>query len=176
MSKYIFRNDKPYVVSVPTPYGGSLSIPPGSSVAGDYFIAFHKQSPILTPVLPGEIVHPKSIVGEFNSAKTKQRELEEKEQNTPSLEKLEIPQELSIPKDIAEPPVRNKGGRPPKKKTLEEAAKDLWKEVTFVQPDASDVDSMSKEDLSKLANKFSIPKTLSESAQRVAIKEKLRSA
>lgn len=175
MSKPLFKNTKPYVVSVPTPYGGSLSVPPNKYVAGTYFVRVHMQLPVLTPVSPDAPVRPTDIVATFDVAVPTVVPVVTSQPAEVELKDLPQPvEESKVSPEIEEPTKKNKGGRP-RKTSLEDATKNMWKSVTFIMPEASDVDKMSKEDLFKLAGKLNVSsKGLEIPELKESLKDRLR--
>lgn len=173
MSQPIFKNDKPYNVAVPTPYGSSINVPPGKYVAGNYFNAFYATNRGLKLVPPGEVVPAQHIVCSYELNPHAQQKTSSVINTTPIPKVQEMPvnvEEEKVPDIIAEPK-KNKGGRP--RKNLADVANEMWKDVTYILPSASEVDKMSTDQLNKLANKLNVSKSLPRTELVESIKLKL---
>lgn len=155
MSSPIFKNEKPYSVFVPTPYGSSTNVSPGKFISGTFFIPFYKSNRELKLMPVGTVVPVNMLVCSYDV----------KEKVTaPEAVAVVVPplrENITEPEKVAEhisEPLKNKGGRP--RKSTEQAVQDMWKNVSYVLPSASEVDRMTTEDLQKLAGKVGVSKAL----------------
>ena len=172
MSKPLFKNEKPYNVAVPTPYGSSINVPPGKYIAGNYFNAFYARNRELRLMPPTLTVSPELIICSYE-IKAPDEAKTGLVNTTPIADPVAVPvldEEVKVPDIIAEPK-KNKGGRP--RKNLADSAKDMWKDVTFILPAASEVDKMSTEQLERVATKLNVSKALPRTELIETIKLKL---
>lgn len=163
MSKPLFKNEQPYTVGVPTPYGSSINVPSGKYVAGTYFSRFYATNRELKLMPEGTVVPPSSIVCSYDVASPAVTTVVHPTvvNTTPLIDPATVipatVDQFRVEESIEEPK-KNKGGRP--KKTLQEAANEMWQDVTFVLPAASEVDKLPNDKLMALAQKLEVSKNL----------------
>ncbi len=163
MSQPLFKNENPYTISVPTPYGSSINVPSQKYVAGSYFNRYYAATMTLKLMPVGTVVQPNSIICSYelvtNPAPTTTVVQSSVVNTAPILDPQTVPVIMDKPvvsQSIEEAPInkKNKGGRP--RRSISEAANEMWKDVTFVLPSASEVDGLSNEKLSSLAQKLEV--------------------
>lgn len=175
MTKPLFKNERPYSVSVPTPYGSSINVPTGKYVAGTYFNRFYASNRELKLMPEGSTVPANQIICSYDvvlpNAPTVQLPTIVNSAEVITIESVPSVSEPSRVDESIDEPKKNKGGRP--RKSIAEAANEMWKDVTFVLPSASEVDTLSNEKLSSLAQKLEVSKGLPRTEMIQNIKLKL---
>ena len=128
--KYLFVNNRPYVVGVPTPTGGSIMVPPRKFVQGVYFLQLSKQTRIIEPVpeLTADQIPKKNIV-------YSQDKLNIQEETTVAQQSAPVPVHVA-PVAEAEP-----------KKSMEETMEDAMRSVRGLVPTGPELDRMSLNEL-----------------------------
>jgi hypothetical protein len=179
MTSPILKNERTYNVFVPSPSGTSVKVPPGHYIAGTYFNTYYKASRELTLLPPDTVIPEKLLVCSYDRVTVVKQESTVTEtvvdtRKEVALADLPVTVPDRVANIIAEPPVKNKGGRP--KKTIAESTQemaDMWNGVTTVLPAANEVDKLSTSALEKLAKKLSVSPALPRKELVESIKSKL---
>jgi hypothetical protein len=167
----IFKNEKPYSVAVPTPYGSSINVKTGYYISGNYFNAFYRVNKELRLMPEGTKVPDNLLTCSYSvTPKVSPSTVVVSSRPVVDYANSQVPEPERVAAHIAEP-VKNKGGRP--KKTIQDATQDMWNDVNYVLPPASDVHKLTTEALTKLAIKLDVSKNLPRQEMIESIKLRL---